>query len=130
LGFAGDCGAKRISRPANRKRVHVSKAEGGRRKECERETTFRFHSSAFLFERARLYRCDDFRLQVAMIEADQELQVTRDRITSLIDLLTRLRINSRPEELASVTAGYRAEVERMQREVLDDLTQPQTAQAG
>jgi len=65
-----------------------------------------------------------------MIENDQELQVTRDRIASLIDLLTRLRNSSRPEELASVTAGYRAEVERMQREVLDYLTQPQTAKAG
>jgi hypothetical protein len=59
-----------------------------------------------------------------MIQNDQELKVTRERITYLLDLLARLRISSRPEELALVSGGYRAEVERMQREVLDYLTQP------
>ena len=58
-----------------------------------------------------------------MIANDQELQVTRERITSLLDLLVRLRVRSHPEELALVSGGYRAEVERMQREVLDYLTQ-------
>jgi hypothetical protein len=57
-----------------------------------------------------------------MIQTDQELKVTRDRITYLIDLLARLKVSSRPEELPLVTSGYRAEVERMQREVLDYLT--------
>jgi hypothetical protein len=41
-----------------------------------------------------------------------------------------LRISSRPEELALVTSGYRAEVERMQREVLDYLTQPASLPAA
>jgi hypothetical protein len=43
-----------------------------------------------------------------------------------------LRLTSRPEELPLVTSGYRAEVERMQREMLDYLTQPveTTAKAG
>jgi hypothetical protein len=59
-----------------------------------------------------------------MIQNDQELQVSRERISHFLDLLARLRISSRPEELALVTSGYRAEVERMQREVLDYLTQP------
>jgi hypothetical protein len=59
-----------------------------------------------------------------MIRNDEELSVTRERITYLIDLLARLRVSSRPEELASVSGSYRAEVERMQREVLDYLTQP------
>jgi len=59
-----------------------------------------------------------------MIQNDQELKVTRERITYLLDLLARLRVASRPEELALVSGGYRAEVERMQREVLDYLTQP------
>lgn len=59
-----------------------------------------------------------------MIQNDQELQVTRERITYLLDLLLRLRVTSRPEELALVSGGYRAEVERMQGEVLDYLTQP------
>jgi len=67
-----------------------------------------------------------------MIQNDQELSVTQERITYFLDLLNRLRKGSRPEELALVTSGYRAEVERMQREVLDYLTQPapQTAKAG
>jgi hypothetical protein len=68
-----------------------------------------------------------------MIQNDQELAVTRERIAYFLDLLARLRIASRPEELALVSGGYRAEVERMQREVLDYLTQPAsetTAKAG
>jgi hypothetical protein len=68
-----------------------------------------------------------------MIQNDQELKVTRERISYLLDLLTRLRVNSRPEELALVSGGYRTEVERMQREVLDFLTRPasgSTAKAG
>ena len=59
-----------------------------------------------------------------MIQNDQELKVTRERIIYLLDLLARLRVSSRPEELALVSGGYRAEVERMQRELLDYLTQP------
>jgi hypothetical protein len=59
-----------------------------------------------------------------MIQDDEELKVTRERISYLHDLLARLRVSSRPEELALVSGGYRAEVERMQREVLDYLTQP------
>lgn len=65
-----------------------------------------------------------------MIQNDQELKVAQERITYLLGLLARLRANSRPEELALVSGGYRAEVERMQREVLDYLTQPATAKAG
>ncbi len=65
-----------------------------------------------------------------MIQNDEELKVMRDRISYFIDLLTRLRVSSRPEELPLVSGGYRAEVERMQREMLDYLTQPATAKAG
>jgi hypothetical protein len=67
-----------------------------------------------------------------VIQSDQELKVTKERISYLLELLARLRVSSRPEELPLVSAGYRAEVERMQREVLDFLTQPatQTAKAG
>ena len=67
-----------------------------------------------------------------MIQNDQELKVTQERITYLLDVLARLRVSSRPEELPLVSGGYRSEVERMQREVLDYLTQavPQSARAG
>jgi hypothetical protein len=59
-----------------------------------------------------------------MIHNDHELAVTRERISYFLDLLARLRVGSHPEELALVSGGYRAEVERMQRLVLDYLTQP------
>lgn len=67
-----------------------------------------------------------------MIQNDQELAVTRERIAYFLGLLARLRVSSKPEELALVTSGYRAEVERMQHEMLDYLTQPAqtTAKAG
>ena len=68
-----------------------------------------------------------------MIQNDHELRVTRERISYLLDLLARLRVSSRPEELGLVSGGYKAEIERMQREVLDYLTQPAaqtTAKAG
>lgn len=67
-----------------------------------------------------------------MIQNDEELTVTRERIAYFLNLLARLRVSCRPEELALATGGYRAEVERMQREMLDYLTQPveQTAKAG
>jgi hypothetical protein len=57
-----------------------------------------------------------------MIQNDQELEVTKQRIVYFLDLLARLRVTCRPEELPLVASGYRAEVERMQREVLDYLT--------
>ena len=59
-----------------------------------------------------------------MIQSDQELKVARERVTYLLDLLTRLRASARPEELPLVTGGYRIEVERMQREVVEYLTKP------
>jgi hypothetical protein len=59
-----------------------------------------------------------------VIQNDEELAVMRERIAYFWDLLARLRVSSRPEELPFVTSGYRLEVERMQREVLDYLTQP------
>ena len=73
-----------------------------------------------------------YRDDINMIQNDQELKVARDRTSYLLDLLARLRVGSRPEELALVSGGYRTEVERMQREILDYLTQPaaQTAKAG
>jgi hypothetical protein len=59
-----------------------------------------------------------------MIDNEDELKIAQKRISYFLDLLARLRVSSRPEELALVSSAYRAEVERMQREVLDYLTQP------
>jgi hypothetical protein len=68
-----------------------------------------------------------------MIHDDQELAVTQDRIAYFLRLLAQLRVTSRPEEFPLVASGYRAEVERMQREALDYLTRhasQTTARAG
>jgi hypothetical protein len=68
-----------------------------------------------------------------MIRDDQELAVTQERIAYILRLLSELRLTSRPEEFPLVVSGYRAEVERMQQEVLDYLTRhatQTTAKAG
>jgi hypothetical protein len=62
-----------------------------------------------------------------MIRDDNELGVTQDRIAYFLDLLKRVRAGARPEEFALVAGGYRAEVEQMQRDVLDYLTKPADA---
>ena len=59
-----------------------------------------------------------------MIRDDNELKVTQERVTYFLDLLKRIRIGARPDEFALVAGGYRAEVEQMQCDVLDYLTQP------
>ena len=59
-----------------------------------------------------------------MIQNDQELQTTQERIAYFLGLLRQLRATARPDELRLVTGGYRAEVERMQRDALDYLTRP------
>jgi hypothetical protein len=68
-----------------------------------------------------------------VIQHEEERSVTRERIAYLLDLLARLRVSSRAEELPLVSSGSRAAVERRQREVLDYLTKPAsktTAKAG
>jgi hypothetical protein len=62
-----------------------------------------------------------------MIQNDEELSATQDRISYFLRLLGQLRRTATPEEFPLVAGGYRAEVERMQREVLDYLTQPANA---
>jgi hypothetical protein len=57
-----------------------------------------------------------------MIANDRELAVTRERITQFERILERLRENARPEDWPAMSSGYRAEIERMQREILDYLT--------
>ena len=56
-----------------------------------------------------------------MIANDKELAATRERIDYFVRLLSQLRVTSRPEEFPLVASGYRAEVEKMQREMLDYL---------
>jgi hypothetical protein len=57
-----------------------------------------------------------------MIRDDRELEVTQQRIVHFQRLLAQLRITATPEEFPAVATGYRAELVRMQEEVLAYLT--------
>lgn len=57
-----------------------------------------------------------------MITNDIELEATQERIDYLLHLLAQLRTTATPQEFPYVASGYRAEVERMQEEVLAYLT--------
>jgi hypothetical protein len=59
----------------------------------------------------------------SMIHNDQELQATQERIAYFQRLLSQLRVTATPAEFPLVASGYRAEVVRMQDEVLAYLTQ-------
>jgi hypothetical protein len=56
-----------------------------------------------------------------MIRNDQELAVTRERVATFERMLEELRKTARPEEWPQLSSGYRLEIERMQREILDYL---------
>ena len=57
-----------------------------------------------------------------MIVNDVELQGTRTRIAYFEDLLVQMRVAASVELFPSMASGYRAEIEKMQREVLEYLT--------
>jgi hypothetical protein len=57
-----------------------------------------------------------------MIHNDQELAVTQERIAYFQRVLAQLRVTASPEEFPAVASGYRAEIVRMQDEVLAYLT--------
>jgi hypothetical protein len=57
-----------------------------------------------------------------LIQNDQELEGMQERIIYFQRLLAQLRVTATPEEFPLVAGGYRAEIERMQAEVLEYLT--------
>jgi hypothetical protein len=57
-----------------------------------------------------------------MIHNDQELEATQERIAYFSRLLAQLRVTATPKEFPVVASGYRAEITRMQDEVLEYLT--------
>ena len=61
-----------------------------------------------------------------MIRNDQELAVTRERVAMFGRMLEELRRTARPEEWPALSSGYRAEIERMQREIVDYLAHRKT----
>ena len=58
------------------------------------------------------------------IRDEAGLIATRERIARVLDRLAGERLSGRSDEFAGVSRACRAEVERLQREVLDYLTQP------
>ena len=69
-----------------------------------------------------------------MIHSDKELKTSQQRIAYFQDLLLQLRVKATPEEFSLVSSGYRAEIEKMQAEVLEYLTryagEPSVGYAG
>ncbi len=57
-----------------------------------------------------------------MIQNDIELKTSQERIAYFQGLLLQLRVKASAEEFSLVSSGYRAEIEKMQEEVLDYLT--------
>ena len=57
-----------------------------------------------------------------MINNDQELTVTRERVAKVERILEALRQTARPKEWPALSSGYRLEIERMRGEILDYLT--------
>jgi hypothetical protein len=57
-----------------------------------------------------------------MIRKDDELNGTRARIAYFEDLLAQMRVAAPAELFPSMASGYRAEIEKMQGEVLEYLT--------
>jgi hypothetical protein len=57
-----------------------------------------------------------------MIANDTELKGTRQRIAYFEDLLAHMRVAAPADLFPSMASGYRAEIEKMQREVLEYLT--------
>jgi hypothetical protein len=54
-----------------------------------------------------------------MIRNDEELEGATERIAYFQRLLAQLRVTATPEAFPFVASGYRAEIERMQTEVLE-----------
>jgi len=57
-----------------------------------------------------------------MIQNDTEFKTSQQRIAYFQDLLLQLRAKVSAEEFLLVSSGYRAEIEKMQAEVLEHLT--------
>jgi hypothetical protein len=62
-----------------------------------------------------------------MIHNDQARQATQERIAYFQRVLAQLRVTATPTEFPFVASGYRAEIVRMQDEVLEYLTRHASA---
>lgn len=53
-----------------------------------------------------------------MIQNDQELNTTQQRVADFQRILSQLRVRARPEEFGLVASGYLSEIETMQKDIL------------
>jgi hypothetical protein len=69
-----------------------------------------------------------------MIANDQEFNATQERIVYFQRLLLQMRVKARPEEFPAMASGYRSEIEKMQKEIMEHLsrhaTQPVPAEVA
>jgi hypothetical protein len=56
-----------------------------------------------------------------MIQNDQELRATQERMTYFEGLVAQLRVTTSPAEFALMASGYLAEIEKMHAEVMEYL---------
>ena len=56
-----------------------------------------------------------------MIQNDQELRGTQERVLYFEKLLAHMRVNASVEEYPAMASGYLAEVKKMQQEIVDYL---------
>jgi hypothetical protein len=57
-----------------------------------------------------------------MIHNDKELQATQERIVFFQSILAQLRVTAKPSEFPLVSSGYKAEIEKMQAEIMEYLS--------
>jgi hypothetical protein len=57
-----------------------------------------------------------------MIQNDQELKGTQERIAYFEGLVAQFRVSVQPENFAGMAGGYLAEIEKMHLEVMDYLS--------
>ena len=69
-----------------------------------------------------------------MIQTDQELKATQERITYFEGLVAQFRVTTSPEEFKLMAGGFLDEIEKMHAEVMEYLgrhaTEPTPAEAA
>ena len=63
-----------------------------------------------------------------MIRNERELAASREYAARLERFLAELRKSARPEEWPDLSSGYRVEIEKTQRDILDYLVRPLPSQ--
>jgi hypothetical protein len=62
------------------------------------------------------------REELALIQNDQELKCTQERIAYFEGLVAQFRVSIEPENFPAMAGGYLSEIEKMHSEVMDYLS--------